>query len=288
MQPMKIPDIQPGTNGKHEAPHAASGAFHMASVWEAPEREQRLQRRTEFPPDVPGNSLRAFFYNARRHELGGMPLTRWIFVACMALALVWLTGLAPGRWVGVGFWVLAASAVGVSTRLFQRNDFVRFYAGTAPDVTPKAMNPDDKYSAYITGLCVVEGRYARFTMLPGFYRTFATREHALLCLARDRRYLRIGRWTADQICMWYTFFMPADITTIEYGKLQFDRTLHNAIAVTYATTIPAKNKLKRDRQVQETLYIVPGSEEGGRRIWADLLFDGTAATTADLRENVKT
>ena len=284
---MKIPDIQPGTNGKHEAPPEASGAFHMETVWEAPEREQRRRRRTEFPPEMPADSLRAFLYNARRHEIGSLPVTRWIFLVLIVLALVWLTGLWPGRWIGSSFWLVAACVVGLSTRLLQRNDFVRFYAGTLPDVTPKAMNPDDKYAAYITGLFAVEGRYARYTMLPGFYRTFATREHALLCLVRDRRFLRLSRWAADQTGMWYVFFMPADITAIEYGKLQFDRTLHNAVAVTYQTTIPAKNKLKRDRDVVETVYIVPRSDEGGRRILADLLHEQVTQGADVMREDVK-
>lgn len=282
---MTIPEIQPSSNGKHEAPQETSGAFHMAAIWEAPEQEQRRRRRTEFLPELPADSLRAFFYKAYRHELGGVSLTRWFFSACLALAFIWLVGVFPGRWIGVAFWLVAALAGGLTTALLRRRNFVRFYAGTLPAVTPRPAGPEDKFAAYVTGHFTVEGRYARFTMLPGFYRTFATREHALLCLVRDSRFLRVGRWMADQVGMWYVFFMPDEITDVQYGKLQFDRTLHDAIAVTYQLTTPATGKLKREQTVLETVYIVPGSEEGGRRILADLLYERVNIVAAAQNES---
>ena len=61
---------------------------------------------------------------------------------------------------------------------------------------------------YVTGGLTVEGSEQRFTFVPGFYKTFATREHALLCQVRPAARVGVLRWPEAEVGMWYAFFQP--------------------------------------------------------------------------------
>ena len=275
---MKTPEINPGTNGKHEAPHDGSGAFHMPVLWEAPAHAVRPKtRRTIFPPDPLANSVAARLYNAYRHELAGARLTRWLIWLLVGASLVWTTGLLPGRWVGAGLWLAAALLMVLLVIGHRRRNFVHFYPSPTPSVNPHPLAPANKLACHVTGIFSVEGQYQRFTFLPGFYRTFATREHALLCLVRDRHFAKIGRWPQGETGMWYVFFTPELISQVRWGTLRFQKHVQRALAVDYQLTIVNPKQVKRTKVVTETVYLVPASadtaEEDARTMLADLLYD---------------
>ncbi|HXF62658.1 MAG TPA: hypothetical protein VNK95_13635, partial [Caldilineaceae bacterium] len=110
----------------------------------------------------------------------------------------------------------------------------------------------------------------RFTWLPGFYRTFATGEHAVLCLVRDRRWGYMAQWPPDEPGMWYAFFEPSVISEVRWGELRFGRNRATALAVAYHLTIPATAR-KREQIRPEVLYLAVQSEADARRLFADLL-----------------
>lgn len=74
----------------------------------------------------------------------------------------------------------------------RKRDFVNFQATALPTTSPSLLNPAHKLPIYATGLFSVENKYQRYTWLPGFYRTFATREHALLCQVAARKFLQVA------------------------------------------------------------------------------------------------
>ncbi len=257
-----------------EAPQQSGGAFRAPRTLEPPAIIERVRRRrTTFPPEAKNDSLRTLLYNAYRHEFSGAPLTRWLIIGLIALAIFWMTGLPPGRWWVGGAALLLALILIVTIVITRRRDFVRFEESSPPVVAAAQLDPADKIPVNVTGYFSVEGQYARYTWLPGFYRTFATREHALLCLVRNRRFLRIGRWPGYQTGMWYVFFTPEMMRRIRYGRLHFGRKAAPAIAVDYEFVIPKSGRFQRDQQVEETVYIACQNEEDARRIWADLIVE---------------
>ena len=124
----------------------------------------------------------------------------------------------------------------------------------------------------VTGLFSVEQKYQRFTWLPGFYRTFATREHALLCQVAQRSGRGIGEWPEEEIGLWYIFFSPAALRQLTWGSVTFGAEPRPAIAVTHRVTIP-KQRLRREQTRDETIYIAFASAAIGELIWADLQHD---------------
>lgn len=267
--------IQPDSNETSEAPQENSGAFPVARNLEAPvvvTRQQR-PRPTAFPPEIAINSLRTLLYNAYRHEFGGAPLSRWLIILLFAIAFFWATGLLPGRWWVSGAALLLAIGLIATIATLRKRGFVHFKAEARPEIVAAKLPPNDKIAVNVTGLFSVEGQEARYTGLPGFYRTFATREHALLCLVRDRRFLKIGRWPAMPTGMWYIFFTPQITRAFSYGQLHFGKQPTPAIAVDYEIVIPKSSRFRRDKIVNETIYIACQNEQDAARILADLMAD---------------
>jgi hypothetical protein len=230
----------------------------------------RRAQPTVFPDDLPLRGPNALLYALHHFQLAGLPVARWISLALLALAAIWATGILPGRWWGCAFWLLAALAFTMWGARARSADYVTFAPGSAP-VLSQTLQPSDKLSVYATGQFNVEGRYQRFTFLPGFYRTFATGEHALLCLARERKWAALASWPPEEPGMWYAFMMPADIIGLHWGELQFGASHAPAVAIDYRLTIPAGGRRKQDLVRAERLYVAVATQEDGRQLYTDLL-----------------
>ncbi len=275
---MSYPEIQPGRNGHGpdhvKAPSQNGGAFHIQGGLEAPAGMIRANRkRTVFPSAPPADSFSSFLYMAYCHEVGAIRLTRWLIMALLAGAL----GLLVFRlwWLSGAFAVMAVALIG-SVILWRRRDFVDFQAEPLPAVAPTKLRPSEKLPVYATGHFSVEGQYARYTYLPGYYRTFSTREHALLCLVRPSNFLRIATWPPEQTGMWYSFFTPALMHSVRYGMLHFNRQASPAVAVEYDFSYvkPGRNK---EQILRETIYIACADHATAERVLADLLVEGPAS-----------
>lgn len=277
-------------NGNHKAPPEISGAFPMSSGPEVPgglevplNVAQQRKRQTNFLPDPPARSPRTILYNLYRQEWAGGPLTRWIWGALLVLGGLWALWLQP-RWLGIAVALVAVIALFIVLGILRRSDFVRFEEQPLPSVTPEPLSSNDKIAVYVTGHFTVEGQYRRFTYLPGYFRTFATREHAVLCLARDRHFLKFGQWPMLDVGMWYAFCTGGLIEQVRYGRLHFERQPCQAIAIDYQLTRPATGRLSGEKTIEETIYLVCTSEADTQRLLADLLTDKAAAIPAAILE----
>jgi hypothetical protein len=272
---MSYPEIQPGRNGHGpdtvKAPPQNGGAFHIHEGLEAPAGVIRANRkRTVFPADAQADSFSSFLYKAYRHEVGAIRLTRWLIMALLAGAL----GLLVFRlwWLGGALAVMAVVLI-ACVILWRRRDFVDFQAEPLPAVTPTKLRPSEKLPIYATGHFSVEDQYARYTYLPGYYRSFPTREHALLCLVRPSSFLRIATWPPEQTGMWYSFFTPALMHSVRYGMLHFNRQASPAIAVEYDFSYVKPGRSK-EQILRETIYIACADHATAARVLADLLVEG--------------
>lgn len=285
---MDLPKVTINHNG-HKASPDSGEAFPVASpqvpLSQLPLQEQpnnqyasRIHaQRTTFPSDPQSGSLRTFLHNASNHYIGGTTLFRYLLWIPVLLAIVWFSGLLPLRWVGGTVFILLALALVIVLRRSRSRDFVHFHELPRPDVTPQPMDAQDKVPVHATGFFEVEGKQQRHTWLPGYYRTFATREHALLCLVQERQFMRISRRLADETGMWYVFFRGNVIQSVRWGELHFGNQPRQAIAVDYQVTVPPKNRFQRERTITETIYMAVQDQEHGLRILADLLHDAAAS-----------
>lgn len=258
---MTFPRIKPSLNGKVEAPSPPNGASLIPP------------KPTTFPTESVQSSGRTLLYWASRRQVAGVSLLRWLFWLLFSAALLWGLGGLAGRW-----WV-AASTGGLWLLLIvlfyraRRHDFVHFAPLPLPAVSPARLDPQAKAPIYATGLFSVENKYQRFTWLPGFYRTFATREHALLCQLRQPSWGMLGQLPSEVVGLWYIFFAPAQIVHVAYGHLAFGREPKPAIAVTYQITIPKRNRLQPEQVRNEVVYVATATEADAMLILADLCYD---------------
>jgi hypothetical protein len=230
------------------------------------------QQRTVFPADVLPFSLPTALYALSRSEVAGVKLWRLVQWLFLVAAAVWTVGL-PGRlWGGAGVVLALFVLQGLLVRE-RRRGFVRFVPAPTPAVTPRALTPSEKIPVFVTGRFQVERKHQRFTWLPGFYRTFATREHALLCQVADGPVPGIGRWPEGEAGLWYIFFTPAAVQSITYGTLRFGRRTLPALALTHRPPTDEEPPKRSSRPLVETVYLAFADSAQGQQILADLRYD---------------
>ena len=263
---MTFPSIKPSVNGKVEAPSSANGASLIPP------------KRTTFPIESVQPTLRTWLYGLNQRQLAGVPVVRWWLILLFGATVLWAVGGLPGHWWVAtstgGLWLLLLGL----TYYWRRRDFVRFAPLPLPAVTPAMLNPQAKVVMYATGLFSVENKYRRFTWLPGFYRTFATREHALLCQLRQPKWGLFGQLPSENIGLWYIFFTPETVLKVDYGQLYFGSQDKVAIAITYRITVPKRNRFQPEQIRNEVIYLAVETEQDAAIIMADLLYELPVAT----------
>jgi len=254
--------MTPSLNGKHhEASPKTSGASAITP------------QPTVFPSDRPRLSVRTLLYYASRYHLGSASFLRWLLFLLGTAAVVWATGWLPGRWWITTLCLLLCVGVLSSFHYWRRRDFVRFAATPPPTLHAKMLLPQEKIPVMVTGFFGIEKKYQRFAWLPGFYRSFATREHVLICQVRQTPWAWLGRWPEDEVGLWYIFCLPQDIRHVAWGQLTFGADVCPAIALTHRVTITKQRRFRSEQIRDETTYIAFESVASGEAIWADLQHD---------------
>lgn len=258
---MKFVRVTPSLNGKYEASPPPGGASIL------------VPQRTSFPEDQPRVSSRTLLYYASRYRLGSASLLRWLLFLLCSVSVVPVIGWLPGRWWVMSFCLFLFVALLTLFHYWRRRDFVRFEPMSPPAIQPALLPPQDKAPVMVTGFFSVEQKFQRFTWLPGFYRTFATREHALLCQVVQRPRVGIVRWHEDEVGLWYIFFLPNDIRQLQWGQLFFGVDARPAIAVTHRVTLHKPKRFRTEQTRDEKVYIAFETPTVAEVVWADLHYD---------------
>ncbi len=256
---MKLPEIKPSPNGKYEAPPPSSGAFIIQPL------------PTDFPSDPLPLSLPTLFYNSSRYWLAGASLLRWLtwlFLLMAVTSILW-------HWWITALWLVILAAILIMIAYWRHRDFVNFTAAPLPQLPPQPLTLKQKIPVFVTGRFNVENKWQRYTWLPGFYRTFATRERALLCRVQNQSFLRISHWSEAEIGLWYIFFMPDQVQQVRWGRLAFGKTTRPALAITYRANLPKSKRIDDVRE--ENIYLAVQTAEDGYKILADLTRDVPAS-----------
>lgn len=231
-------------------------------------------------------------YLLRRYHFVDAPLDRWI-----AVLLVFMGGLMAIRWLpgglaGALLCLLLAIAVVLAQRAAQRGQYVVFQpddpgAQTMPGA--QRLQPADKLALHATGLFEVEGKAQRFSELPAQYRSFSTREHALIAVvAPSRRLAGAASWPARELGMWYIFFRDSELRQVQPGVLRFGSAKRPALRLQLEQAQPDKNAVmdawglqwggaKDQRKTrQKTIYLSFDDAAQRARVMADLAADAGA------------
>lgn len=218
----------------------------------------------------------AIFYRLNRHHFSDLPLSRWVQIALLALAGIVFLARPNGYWIiGGSLILLFVLFTGISIH-WRRQNYVAFVEKPKPNVIPKALKPADKLPILASGYFSVEGKYAYFTWLQGYFRTFATREHALLCLVQPSRFALLGQWPEKEVGMWYIFFRDEEVEALRWGEVRHGAETLPALAVDHQIFIPKRGRFDRDRTLHRTVYMACREEADLRRIFADLLYEKQA------------
>lgn len=271
---MSLPSVVPHRNGHNVASSKSDEVLFSDTPTSPSGPFPQPANQTVFPVDPPQSSMRSIFYNVATYYFGGLTLFRWtIMMLCALLVMASIGSLI--NWSRWSFLLLATVVLLVlllgMMRRFKKRDYVRFVDSLErPDVEATRLDVADKIPVHVTGLFAVEGKEQRFTWLPGFYRTFATREHAFLCLNEDKRFLFVGRTDAETAGMWYIFVHPEAMLEVRWGTIYFGSEPRQCIALTHEVELNHQSRFRRDKLVREVAYISFQDESLGLQIWADL------------------
>jgi len=207
--------------------------------------------------------------------LAGPPVVRWIDGLLLVVGVMGGFGFVPGRFFTTGICLVLFASFIWLRRHWRSRDYVQFRELATPSVTPQPLAPKDSVPIHASGYFTVEEKSERFTWLQGYFRTFATREHAVICLVQPKRFL-LAEWPEKDVGMWYVFFFPKSVRNVRYGMVSYGNMTQTCLAIEHAILIPKKGRFSRERTVQETILLASQTEEDTRRILADLLHDREA------------
>lgn len=229
-------------------------------------------------------------YQLRRHEWMGIALDRWI-----ALALLMVAGLIAIRWLPGGLQgalicaVLFAALLIIQGLAGRMNHVIFQTHGDPTQATSGSprLAPMDKLLLRATGRFEVEGKQQSFTELQAYFRSFETREHAVMAFVPPSLFLLLGRWPGHEIGMWYMFFKNDELRRVQVGELCFGTRLKPAIRLDLEQTLPPESspldvwggyrsgKKRKPKIRRQTIYLTFDSPGDRKRVLDDLLVDAT-------------
>ena len=205
------------------------------------------------------------------HHVGSPSLLQWICVLLLAAAVL----LALDA-TGLPTWTAAAPVAGLAILAHawwtaHTSHYVLFRpepGGEPPDPAP--LPPGQAIRVAVTGLFAVEERCRRHVWLSGEYRTFPTREHAVITRLEPTRYWGIGRSREQLEGMWYIFCQPGEITNVTVGELRFGALHKPCVRLTHRQERPGRLRKRRVKRIMGTTYLACDDEPDRRRLAADL------------------
>lgn len=228
-------------------------------------------------------------YVLRRYQTLGAPLQRWIVILLLLAALLLAMGLLPGGLAGGLAGLVLGLALLAGQRLAESRQYVHFRpdAGGQPTLAATPISPAEKLAVHATGLFEVEGKARRFTELPAAYRSFSTREHAIMAVVQPAsRLAGLARWPEDETGMWYIFVKHGELRQVQSGVLGFGRARRPALRLLVEQVQPEKNAVmdawglqwgKDKSQLatrQQTIYLSCDGEAERARVMGDLMAAG--------------
>lgn len=222
-------------------------------------------------------------YRMRAHRFGAWTLMRWaVTLALAAAAIILVQWLLRGQpllpawhWLVLGFLLVVGGGLPAFGAWAARRGYVRFRAepGLSAPVA-SALAPEDKVEVHASGRFEVNGKDCVFADLQAYWRSFGSREHAVMAIAHRSRFLLLSHLPDERVGMWYIFFRPEDILHIVPGRVAFGAQIGPGLRVDYRYIPPAAKGKRSPKPIIATVYLRCADETIRDQVWADLLVEG--------------
>ncbi len=215
-----------------------------------------------------------FLHDAARHYIFDIRLSSWLTFLLLLLAfLAWLGVIGGGAGLSLTLAALAL-ILSLSRRWARGRYFVHFRpdkTNAAPGEQPPLW-PEDKLLLRAAGHFFVRHKEHDFPNLIAYYRTFETREHAIMARNTPTRVLGLAHSNPEIEHMWYIFITPEALREVIRGELYFGARPKPALKLVY--TRPEKwGEPEESKKIVDVAYLSFDSEEDRRRVQADLMLD---------------
>ena len=220
-------------------------------------------------------------YQLRRHRLGGWRLDRWgitlAWGASLVTVLQWLLRGQPAlpawHWLILALLILGGLGLLLLRGWAARRLYVTFEPQRQAVAPPgKALPAEDKVRLWATGHFEVEGKARILVDLTAYWRTYASREHAVLAIQRRTRFL-LAHSPEEDVGMWYIFIRPDTVLGVTPGDLRFGARRSPALCVAYRHQPPAADGKRPPKPIVAALYLAFDDETTREQVWADLAAD---------------
>lgn len=205
--------------------------------------------------------LLAWTYQLNRHRWGEIPLSVVAVVGLFLLAGAVYLGWLGGGWPLAGLLLVLGVALALLSAWGRFTGYVRFSPAPMPlpAEPPQPLVPTDKVRHRASGWFEVEGKARYLVEVQAWFRTFESREHAVMAYLPASR-LFPGRWPDHEVGMWYIFFRPETIRRVEPGYVHFGARPRPGLRVVYDAG-----------EREERVLLSFESEEDRQRVYADLM-----------------
>ncbi len=205
-------------------------------------------------------------YRLKGHRFLGWTLSRWIKLSLLAAAAL---AFAGGYELGTVALLVLLLLLFLLEWAAGRAAYVRFVPSGDHPPKPAPLDPREKIHLRASGHFGVEGKWKHFVNLEAYFRTFASREHALMAWVPPSKCLLVGRWPEKDFGLWYIFFRPEHMREITPCTLRVGGVEWHALEIRYWE--PEEGKKKAQESVA---YLGFEDVESRDLVWADLLWDG--------------
>jgi len=209
-------------------------------------------------------------YDLENHYFLEVKMRTWLNWAFFLLVLI---ALLVRFSTGVVLAVLALFLIffiSLSIRWAKRRYYCHFVPDPRPLPSPDSMMPlwpEDKLLHHVSGHFQVEGKAGDWTHLIAYYRTFETREHAIMARQTPSSFLKYGRCDPDTLGMWYIFIMPEDLLAVTRGRVYFGGMAQPGLRLHYRCFN------EKGKAATSLAFLQFDSEADLERVQADLLLD---------------
>ncbi len=211
-----------------------------------------------------------FLYDLENHYLIEVKMRTWLNWALAIVALLTLLSPFPGRVMFAILFLLVIVALSLGNHHARRRYYVHFVPEQHPEPPedpPEPLWPEDKLLHHASGHFEVEGQEGDWSHLIAYYRTFESREHAIMARLTPSSFLKFGEVRPDVLGMWYIFIKPENLLDVIPGRLFFGKEEEPGLKLRY-------RRFDKKGNPEETIAFLHFASEKDRiRVQDDLLLD---------------
>ncbi len=209
-------------------------------------------------------------YNLDHHYFVEVRLRIWLNWALAFLSMLVLLSRLPASLGLALLLLLIIILLSLISRYARGRYYVHFVSEQnlePPEDPPAPLWPEDKLLHRASGHFHVEDREGDWAWLIAYYRTFETREHAIMARRTPSTFLKVGEADPQSLGMWYIFISPENLLDVTPGWTYFDGDGEPALRLRW------RRFDEKGRPIDDVAFLHFDSTADRERVQADLLLD---------------